>query len=119
MIGYGWSGSWRIAPRARLGQKAGAGLAASADALVDRRQQQAGQGDVDLFRRAEIPLHRHFDHRPNPAGEVGIGSMFGERARRRHVPAVLDQGLAVEIDGVLGLVDGFVQGCLLYTSRCV
>ena len=36
--------------------------------------------------------------------------MFGERARRRHVPAVPDQGLAVEIDGVLGLVDGFVQG---------
>lgn len=59
----------------RLRRKVGAGLAPRAAAVVDFRQQQAGQGDVDLLRWAEIPFHRHFDHRPNPAGEVWIGSV--------------------------------------------
>lgn len=59
----------------RFRRKAGAGLAPRADAVVDFRRQQAGQGDVDLLRWAEIPFHRRFDHRPNPAGEVWIGSV--------------------------------------------
>jgi hypothetical protein len=37
--------------------------------VVDPGQQQARQRDVDFLGRTEIPLDRHFDDGPNPAGE--------------------------------------------------
>ena len=83
--------AFQLARAAAQGRQADKAAPAPGEAVVEMREEQAGE-IPHLLRGQEIMLHEAFDRRA--ARPVGIAHAFGD--------------LALEI-----------EGCLLYTSRCV
>lgn len=93
----------------RICQKPAPGCTVATGVVVDAAQQQARDGDVDFFRRAEVLLYRNIDYRPHPATEFGVLLVQRNALSYGNVQPVLDHGFAVEINRLLGFLDGFVQ----------
>jgi hypothetical protein len=77
--------------------------------VVDAREHARRHRDVDLLGRAEIALDWRLDHRPDPAGQLRVGLVLGQRARRGQIGAVFGEHRAVRLDRLAGVVKGLFE----------